>query len=248
MIQLNISAGYAWTVWDDRGGLQPRIDSLNLPSEICAQLKAWTFRGGSAIHSPTFTGRKEFDVEGRATAAELQRSVGDRLHVIFRCWVKFDPKRWQALWRGEDLLSGEVKEFWLEEDLSDELAVKVVRIFPDCGGAYLWDLNSGCIGNEDPVFPGELDERLTAWSESWDACFDPNTMKTDKARLAKEGFDDRGLALAAELKHAIGEAAKVVYYCNLREAALEILPNGTIEWPRDTDFRQWALDHEKENP
>ena len=103
----------------------------------------------------------------------------------------------------------------------------------------------GCgIGNEAPAFPDDLDERFTKWSEGWDAHYDTNAMKLDKAALAAEGFDEQGLALAAELKRAVGEAAKVIYYCTLRTAALEVMGDGTtIEWPRETDFRQWALDH-----
>lgn len=244
MIELHISAGHAWSVWKTEGGLQPTVESLAIPPEFGAPLQEWTFRKVPGIHAPTFTGRQKFDAEGRALAAELQRSVGDRFHVVFRHWAAFDPTRWQTQWREEDLLSGSWKDFWIHEDLPDGLEKKVVQIYPDCGGAYLWDLDGCCIGNEDPVFADDLDKRFMAWSESWDACFDTKTMKIDKVRLAHERFDERGLALATELKQAIGQAAKVVFYCNLRESALEVLEDGkTIEWPRETDFRQWALDH-----
>jgi hypothetical protein len=120
----------------------------------------------------------------------------------------------------------------------------VVRIFPDFGGAYLWDLDGCCISNDNPAFPNDLDERFTAWSDSWEASLDTDMVRSDKARLASEGFDDRGVALATELKRAIGLEPRVIYYCTLRKTIWEVLEDGRIiELPRETDFRQWALDH-----
>ena len=158
--------------------------------------------------------------------------------------MEFDPKQWRSFWREENLFSGEWKEFWLHEDLPEGIAVKVIRIHPDFGGAYLWDLDGCCIGNDAPAFPDDLDQRFTAWSERWDALYNIETMTLDKAKLAKEGFDDQGIAMATELKRAIGSAARVIYDCTLNKITLEVFEDGrTIEWLRETDFRQWALDH-----
>jgi len=243
MIKLTISAGYAWYVWEDKGGLQPTIESLAIPSKLGAKLNAWTFKRVAGIHAPTFTGRKEYDAKGRAIAADLQRAVGDRFHVMFHHWVAWDPTRWQTLWREEDLLSGESEEYWMEEDLPEKIALNVVRIYPDFCGAYLWDAEGCGIGNDDPAFSDDLDQRFTIWSKRWDACYDLQTMILDETKLAAEGFDDQGIALACDLKRAIGQAAMVIYYCTLSKSTLEVLEDGrTIEWPRETDFRQWALD------
>lgn len=243
MIELHISAGHAWSVWKTEGGLQPTLSALEIPPEFGMPLEEWTFKKRPGIHVPTFTRRRQFDAEGRKLAMQLQRSVGDRFHIVFRSWEEFDPKRWRTHWREEDLFSGQWKDFWIDDDLPEGLATKVVTIYPDCGGAYLWDLDGCCIGNEDPVYPNDLDSRFITWSDSWDACFDMNTVKIDKAKLAQERIDERGLALAIELKHAIGAAARVIYCCTLQKLSIEVLAEGkTIEWPADTDFRQWALD------
>ena len=243
VIELHITPGCAWSVWETMGGLQPRLDSLGIPPEFITKFRPWKEKWCSDFWEPKFIGRKEYDAEGRAHATELQRAVGDRFHIVFRHWVSFDSNQWRTEWREEDLVTGETNEFWIEDDLPEGLAVKVVKIYPDCNGTYLWDLDGCCIDNTDPVFPDNLDARFTAWSETWDACFDVKTIKVDKAKLASDKFDERGLALAVELKREIGEAARVIYYCNLSELALEVLMEGTTkEWPRDTDFRQWALD------
>ena len=244
MLRLSISYGYAWSVWEDKGGLQPDIESLALPRKFVAPLKAWTFREDMTLHEPMFTGRKEYDEEGRALAMQLQQAVGDRLHVMFHHWEAFDPKQWRYQWREEDLLTGDCEEYWLNEDLPEDVVTKVVKIYPDFCGAYLWDLDGCCIGNEDPAFLDDLDARFTAWSERWDACYDIDNWKLDKARLAEEQFDVQGIALATELKRAVGPTVKVIYYCTLSETTLEVLEDGkTIECPPDTDFRQWALDN-----
>lgn len=249
MIELHISAGCSFSVWETKGGLQPRLESVPIPQEFMAKLEAWRKSYDSTCWQPLYSKRKEHDAKGRIIAAELQQAVGDKFHVTFRNWVEFDPKQWRSFWREENLFSGECKEFWINEDLPEEIATKVVSIAPDFEGAYLWDLDGCCIGNEGPAFPDDLDMRFTAWSEIWDACYDLDTMKLDKAKLAAEGFDEQGLALAAELKRAIGKAAKVIYCCILRKAALEVLEDGrTIEWPYETDFRQWALDHARQQP
>ncbi|MCX6906539.1 MAG: hypothetical protein NTY01_00690 [Verrucomicrobia bacterium] len=132
----------------------------------------------------------------------------------------------------------------MNDELTEDMAVKVVRIFPDYGGCYLWDLNSGCICNEDPVFSDDLDKRFTAWAESWDASRDIKTHDPDETRLAAERFDERGIALAKELKRAVGKKAKVVYQYTLRRGALEILGNGrTVRWPLNKDWRKWVLEN-----
>jgi hypothetical protein len=244
MIKVSIFAGCTCSVWKVGGGLQPGLVSLPLPPEVMAKLEAWKKTYDSTCWSPLFSRRKAHDAEGRIIAAELQKAVGDKdIQIIFRHWVEFDPKQWRSFWREENLCTGERQEFWLPEDLPNGIELKVVRIFPDDGGAYLWDLEGSCIGNGSLSFPDELDERFEAWSESWAACFDFATREIDRARLAEEHFDERGIALAAELKASMGQAARVIYYCTLREAAVEILEDGkTIECARETDFRQWALD------
>ena len=194
-------------------------------------------------HRYIYTRRKEFDAEGRKLVAELQRAVGDRFHVSFRSWVTFDPKHWRTLWRDEDLFSGASEENWFNDDLPDEVVVKVVKIYPDFGGAYLWDMNGWGIGNDAPAFPDELDERFMAWANLWDEAYNFDTHQVDRWRLSRIGFDQQGIDLAVELKRAVGTATKVIYCCQLREPALEVFEGGsTIEWPRNTDFRQWALD------
>lgn len=242
MIELSISAGCSCSVWKTEGGLQPRIEEIGIPTEFSIRLDDWINKCSPEHWAPSYSGRKELDAEGRALAGELQHAVGDKFAVNFRHWVAFDPKQWRTLWREELIPTGECKEFWLEDDLPDDVAVKVVKIFPDCGGAYLWDLDGVCIGNENPAFSDDLDKRFTAWSESWDVCFNDKTVKVDKVRLASKRFDERGLALAVELKRAIRNQARVIYCCQLSEPAVEVLEDGsTIEWPSDTDFRQWAL-------
>lgn len=244
VIELYISASYAWSVWKKDGGLQPTVESLALPPEARAPLREWTFRKVPGLHAPTFSGRQAHDAEGRALAIALQHAVGNRLQVVFRHWISFDRQHWRTLSGEENLLTGKRQEFFTHVDLPEEIAVSVLRIFPDVAGAYSWDLNACCIGNENPVFPEDLDERFTSWAKRWDAHRDFETGKPDKAALAAEGFDEQGLALAAELKGVIGPAAKVIYYCTLRAAALEVAGDATtIKWPRKTDFRQWALDH-----
>lgn len=41
MIELHLSAGHAWDVWETKGGLEPTVDSLAIPKEIAAKFKAW---------------------------------------------------------------------------------------------------------------------------------------------------------------------------------------------------------------
>ena len=245
VIELSISAGHSCSVHIVAGGLQPNLEDLPIPPEFYAKLEVWLKKYDATCFEPLFSGRKAHDAEGLEIAKELQRAVGKKkIQVVFRHWVDFDPKQWRRFYREENLFTGECKEFWIEGDLPDDLAKKVVKIFPDCCGMYLWDLDGCCIGNEDPAFPDDLDKRFTAWSESWDAaCDNSTTFKIDKARLAAERFDERGLELAAELKRCIRDQAKVIYLCTLRKASLEVLEDGnTIEWPYGTDFRQWALD------
>jgi len=138
MIKLLISAGCASTVHEDKGGRQPRLEDLSIPPEFTAKLAAWQKKCDSTCWKPLYSRRKEHDAEGRSIAADLQQAVGDKFHVFFRHWVEFDSKQWRSFWREEDLYSGETNEFWLSEDLPDEIAEKVLRIYPDIGGCYLW--------------------------------------------------------------------------------------------------------------
>lgn len=244
MIQLTIAAGCAFSYWKVGGGMQPTEKELGIPRNWLAKFKRWLDASHPEHHEPHFTGRKELDARGRVIAAELQQAVGGRIHVLFHHWLEFDRKRWRTRWHEEDLYSGKCREYWMDDELTEDMAVKVVRIFPDYGGFYLWDLNGCGIGNEDPVFSDDLDKRFTAWAESWDACVNHNPYKIDKARLAAESFDERGIALARELKRAVGKKAKVVYQYTLRRGALEILGNGrTVRWPLNKDWRKWVLEN-----
>ena len=228
-------------VHEDQGGIQPDIESLKIPKEVLAPIESWLSK--CAPDLPDYIGREKLDAEGLVIATKLQQALGERIHVNFRRWIAFDKKSWRSKWREENLLSGSYNEFWMDECIPDDQAIKVVKIYPDCGGAYLWDLNGMCIGNDYPAFPDDLNIRFTKWSERWDDCFDPRLMQIDKARLTEQKFDQEGISLAAELKRHLGHAAKVVYYCTLDRSAMEITESGeTIETPFETDFRQWVLD------
>ena len=244
VIELHISAGHSCSVHTVEGGLQPNLEDLPVPSDFYAKREVWLKKYDDTCWAPLFSGRKAHDAEGLVIAKELQCAVSDKkIQVVFRHWVDFDPKQWRIFYREENLFTGECKEFWIPEDLPDKLGRKVLRIFPDCCGFYLWDAQGHGLGNDDPTFPDELDKRFEAWAWRWDEAFDNKAIKLDKEKLAAEHFDKCGLALAIELKRSIRDQAKVIYHCTLRKAYLEVLEDGTtIEWPRNTDFRQWALD------
>jgi hypothetical protein len=243
MIRLDISVGHSWSVWETEGGLQPTLASLNLPAEQVAKLEAWSKRCTRELWHPTYTGRKAFDAEGRALAIDLQRAIGETIHIRFRSWVAFDSRRWRTLWRDEDLVTGESEDNWFDDYLPDDLAIRVVQIYPDFAGAYLWDLNSCCISNESLPYSDDLDARFTAWAELWDQAYNFTAHKADHWQLSRIGFDQQGLDLAKELKSAVGNTHRVIYDCTLRELALDVLEDGgTVELPRNTDFRQWSLD------
>jgi len=246
VIELHITAWHPCEVWKVGGGLQPGLEDLPISPKFTARLKAWRNKFDSDCDVPSYSSRKEHDEEGRVIAAELQQAVGDKnIEVIFRHWQEFDPKGWRSYWREENLFIGDCKAFWLDEDLPDELATKILRIFPDFAGSYLWDLEGCCTGVESFGGTAELDERFTKWAEHWDTCtsIEIETMETDVAALAAGHFDEKGLALAVELKRVVGDKVRVVYRFSLRKADAEILAEGsTKEWPRDTDYRQWALD------
>ena len=63
----------------------------------------------------------------------------------------------------------------ISEDLPDEIAEKVLRIFPDfgiVGDAYLWDLNGVCIGAKSVGGSEEFVRRLQTWAARWEECMD----------------------------------------------------------------------------
>ena len=150
MITLSLSSGYAWSIWNDEGGVQPSIESLDLPPKECAALKDWSKTSKPNLHAPEFTGRKEHDAQGRELAQRLQTALGDRLHVAFISWLAFDPNKWRSQWLKEDLVAGSAEDYWIDEDLPEEIVCSIVKIYPDCGGAYLWDLDGCMIGNDNP--------------------------------------------------------------------------------------------------
>jgi hypothetical protein len=244
VIELGISAWHPCSVWKVGGGLQPGLESLPIPPEFMAKLDAWRNKYNPSCGEPSYSSRKEHDGEGRVIAVELQQAVGDKnIQVIFRHWEEFDPERWRSCWREENLFTGKCKGFWLDLDLPDKLATKVLQMFPDFGEAYLWDLDGGCLGVEEFDGTAELDERFRKWAAQWDSCTSTKTAETDVATLAADHFDEKGLALAAELKRVAGDKARVIYHFSLKKTDVEILADGgTKECPRNTDYRQWALD------
>lgn len=122
--------------------------------------------------------------------------------------------------------------------------MKVLRIYPDHGDTYLWDVNS-CATNTDNEFVGgseKLDRRFRAWAHRWEECCGFEAIGDDKATLAAEKFDEQGLALAGELKRVVGGSARVIYYCTLLKKDLEILEDGSYcECAHETDWREWVL-------
>jgi hypothetical protein len=136
-------------------------------------------------------------------------------------------------------------------DVPDELAEKVLRIFPDFGiegDAYLWDLNGVCIGVEGVGGSEEFAKRFEKWAYRWDECMNIKTLELDAAKLAAERFDEQGLALAGELKRLVGEKSKVVYDFILKKGTVEVLADGsTRDWPPGINFdanRKRVLDEE----
>ncbi len=243
MIELTITAWHPCSVWKTGGGLQPTVESLNLPREFITKLETWRKQFDSTCGEPLFSRRKEHDAEGRAIAAELQQAAGDKIQVIFRHWVAYDQTQWRSFWREENLHSGKCKEFWLEEDLPDELSEKLLTIYPDFSGTYLWDLNGGSLGVEDIGGTEELDERFRTWSRRWENCVTTKTYKIDYATLAAERFDQQGLALAAELKKVVCDKSRIIYCFTLKKAAAEILADSsTQDWPFERDNRKFVLD------
>lgn len=248
VFEITISAGHAPSVWKVGGGLQPRLEDLHVPPQFAAKLEAWNGKYDATCGKPSYSRRREHDAAGRAIAEELQQAVGEgNIHVLFRHWADFEPKGWRSRWREENLFTLKVKDFWLEEDLPDELVTRVLRIFPDFAEAYLWDLDGGSLGVEDVGGTAELDDRFRKWSAVWEAHLDVKTATLDRNALAAQRFDEKGLSLAAELKRVVGGKARVIYHFILEEAHAEILAGGrTAELPRETDCRQWALDQRQE--
>lgn len=248
VVELLVSAWHPCSVWRVGGGLQSRLEDLPIPPKFDAKLAAWRKKYDSNCGEPSYSSRKEHDAEGQVIAAELQHAVSNqKIHVVFRHWVEFDPEQWRSFWREENLFTGQNKEFWLEMDLPDDLAIKVLRICPDAAGTYLWDLDAYCVGVEVVGGTEEFDERFSKWASRFNDCqiYNPS-YKIDRERLAAEHFDERGLALAAELKRIAGDKARIFYGFTLKKTDAEILADGSIkESPRDTDYRQWAVDQRK---
>ena len=121
------------------------------------------------------------------------------------------------------------------ENLPQEVALKILRIFPDFGiesEPYLWDLNGICIGVEDVGGSEEFSQRFQRWADRWDECSDTDTQELNTTTLSAEKFDEQGFALAWELKRLVGEKSKVIYEFILKEGAVEVLADGsTLDWP-----------------
>ena len=86
MIRLSISYGYAWSVWEDKGGLQPDIESLALPRKFVAPLKAWTFREDMTLHEPMFSTQRADNLltYALATSNSPHRVVNPRDFLSWR--------------------------------------------------------------------------------------------------------------------------------------------------------------------
>ena len=244
VFKFHLSAGHACTVSKVGGGLQPGLEELPIPPEFMAKIEAWDKKTDATCWAPSYSHRKEHDAEGRAIAEALQQAVADKnIQVVFRTWLEFDSKQWRAYWQDQNLFTWARKEFWLDEYLPGELATKVLRIFPDYVGACLWDLDGCCLCLEDHGVPAELEARFTKWTQLWESCTNTKNAAKDVATLTAEHFDEKGLALAGELKRVVGDKARVIYHFTLKKADAEILADGSIkEWPKNTDYRQWALD------
>ena len=105
------------------------------------------------------------------------------------------------------------------------------------GDAYLWDLNGVCIGVECVGGSPKLACHFAEWADRWDETSTANNYETDRPTLAAEQFDEKGLALATELKRVVGDKSKVIYGFVLKEGAVEVLTDGsTREWHPGIDF------------
>ncbi|MCU0772049.1 MAG: hypothetical protein MUE94_09830 [Verrucomicrobia bacterium] len=217
-----------------------------MPEEFTARLNDWRKRYDASCGCPLYLRRKDHDAEGRSIAAELHHAVcKNDIHVIFRHWEAFDFRHWRTLRREENLATGNCRALWLEEDLPEALASRVVRIFPDHGGTYLWDLDGAAVSAEGLGAAADLDARFETWSNRWSACVGTDRRGANLAELAAERFDDEGLALARELKGVVGETARVVYNCVLAKVDIEIrADDSSQEWPRGTNYRQQVLDEQ----
>ena len=137
-----------------------------------------------------------------------------------------------------------------DEDLPDEIATKVLLIYPNFGDCYLWDLNGVGTGVESFGGSEEFASRFERWANRWDQCMNIDTMELDSATLANEHFDELGVALAAELKTLVGNKSKVIYGFILKHGVVEVLPDGgTCDWPpgfSSAANRKWILN--EENP
>jgi hypothetical protein len=131
------------------------------------------------------------------------------------------------------------------DDLPDELAGRVLRVFPDNGDSYLWDLNACCMEVVEIGGTESLEREFEAWARHWDRCFDLRRMEVDKLKLGAECFDEQGLLLARQLKRFVGESRRVIYGFTATEHSVEILAEGgTRDWPPGLDIirnREWLL-------
>ncbi len=129
----------------------------------------------------------------------------------------------------------------------DELALKVLRIFPEFGvkgDAHLWKLSGACVSVEDVGGTPELARRFEEWTCRWEETTSANNYQTDRITLALEQFDKKGLALATELKGVVGDNSKVIYELVLTDGAVEVLADGSLcDWPLGVNLeanRKWA--------
>lgn len=99
--------------------------------------------------------------------------------------------------------------------IPEDRCFDVIRIWPEMGGAYLWDMNGtcctvGCItGNDhDPC-----DDAFMAWQDIYEC--KPLTENADtqwESDQERKSFERQGLELAQRLFHFLNHKRTVIYY------------------------------------
>ena len=99
--------------------------------------------------------------------------------------------------------------------IPEALCLDVIRIWPELGGAYLWDMNGasitvGCITGKDD---DPWDEKFSAWQDIFES--KPLTDNADpqwKSDHERALFDQQGHELAQQLFDFFDQKRTVVYY------------------------------------
>jgi len=102
-----------------------------------------------------------------------------------------------------------------EGDIPEEMCFDVIRIWPEWGGAYLWDMNGICstvgsiTGNDDDPW----DDTFMAWQDLYER--KPLTANADpqwKSEHERALFDHQGITLAQRLFDFFHQKRTVIYY------------------------------------